>query len=569
MEMPTREVLSWVTFYMELADKLLPFASDRGTLLEMIAEIYSSLGMRMPTLDRGAAVDIDPFTVFGLFNKGIRNENRISLAREFAMRLKMQADVPQTFDGVPVLNNQSATFYYFIGERDEGDIDRLWEVFQAALDYANDQSAAHRTVFTRLFDRVIQQRGIRWNLTMGLYWIRPYTYINLDGRNRWFLQRRNCVPEKIADCIQDIEREISAEKYLTIIAECNRMLESETYPYRSFPELSSVAWRVSQKVNEEIRAQSRPGAQMRFPFLEDYVDLQTVETVSQEEESVADDYTPESFLSEVYMSPEGYDLLVRQLRRKKNIILQGAPGVGKTFAAKRLAYSMMGAQDESRVLTVQFHQSYSYEDFVMGYRPAGSGFELKEGPFYELCRRAKDDGRDYFLIIDEINRGNMSKIFGELFMLIEADKRGEELKLMYTDERFSVPANVYIIGTMNTADRSLAILDFALRRRFAFFEFSPAFETEGFRVYQAGKNNPKFDHLIATVERLNAQIESDGTLGRGFRIGHSYFCTHEEIDDAWLNSIIDFELVPLLEEYWFDAPDNVRQWEHNLREAIR
>ena len=281
-------------------------------------------------------------------------------------------------------------------------------------------------------------------------------------------------------------------------------------------------------------------------------------------------YSEEDFLKEVYMSKENYEILTNLLKNKKNIIMQGAPGVGKTFAAKRLAYSMMGVKDSSRVMMVQFHQSYSYEDFVMGFRPATTGFELKKGPFYTFCKKAETDTEnDYFFIIDEINRGNLSKIFGELFMLIESDKRGVSLQLLYSDEKFSVPSNVHIIGMMNTADRSLAMLDYALRRRFAFFEFSPAFETEGFRNYRQEKKNTKFDNLIATVEKLNAAIENDETLGRGFRIGHSYFCTEKEIDDMWLNSVVSYEIVPLLNEYWFDEPSKVRDWEHTLREAIR
>src|SRR5690606_15724032 len=204
-------------------------------------------------------------------------------------------------------------------------------------------------------------------------------------------------------------------------------------------------------------------------------------------------------------------------------ILLGAPGVGKTFAAERLAYSIMGKKDKSRVQVVQFHQSYSYEDFIMGYRPSENGFSIVKGPFYEFCKKAEPDDRPYFFIIDEINRGNLSKIFGELLMLIENDKRGKELRLLYEDEQFSVPENVFIIGMMNTADRSLAMIDYALRRRFAFFEFEPAFESLGFKEYQNEVGNEKFDSLIQTVIAMNIEIADDAALGSGFRIGHSYF----------------------------------------------
>lgn len=284
------------------------------------------------------------------------------------------------------------------------------------------------------------------------------------------------------------------------------------------------------------------------------------------------EYSVENFLSEVYMDRGRYDAIVGLLRAKKNVILQGAPGVGKTFTAKRLAYSMMGVKDASRVMMVQFHQSYSYEDFIEGYRPSGAGFELVKGAFYSFCKKAADDEEnEYFFVIDEINRGNLSKIFGELFMLIENDKRGYKLQLLYSREFFYVPRNVHIIGMMNTADRSLAMLDYALRRRFAFVELRPAFDSEGFRAYCAGLDNPKFKRLVGKVESLNRAIAEDESLGEGFCIGHSYFCNMEadSCTDPALASIVDYELIPMLKEYWFDESDKVEEWARKLGEAAR
>ena len=284
------------------------------------------------------------------------------------------------------------------------------------------------------------------------------------------------------------------------------------------------------------------------------------------------EYPVGEFLKEVYMDRRGYDAIVGLLKTKMNIILQGAPGVGKTFVAKRLAYSMMGVKDISRVELVQFHQSYSYEDFIEGYRPSGAGFELVKGAFYSFCKKAADDEEnDYFFIIDEINRGNLSKIFGELFMLIEADKRGDKLQLLYSRELFSVPANVHIIGMMNTADRSLAMLDYALRRRFAFVELRPAFDSDGFREYCSGLGNPTFEALVREVESLNRAIAEDESLGDGFCIGHSYFCNMkpETCTDSALASIVDYELIPMLKEYWFDEPTKVREWTDRLRRPLR
>ena len=285
-------------------------------------------------------------------------------------------------------------------------------------------------------------------------------------------------------------------------------------------------------------------------------------------------YDKERFLEEAYMSEEQYDTLVGVLRSKKNIILQGAPGVGKTFVAKRLAYSMMGVKDPERVMMVQFHQSYSYEDFIEGFRPSATGFDLVKGGFYTFCKKAQDDtDNDYFFIIDEINRGNLSKIFGELFMLIENDKRGpkNKLQLLYSRELFHVPSNVYLIGMMNTADRSLAMLDYALRRRFAFFDLKPGFDSDGFIAYRDGLDNDKLNELLACVVRLNEVIATDETLGDGFCIGHSYFCgmKAEDVTHAKLSAIVEYELIPMLREYWFDEPSKVREWSDALRRSIK
>lgn len=289
----------------------------------------------------------------------------------------------------------------------------------------------------------------------------------------------------------------------------------------------------------------------------------------EEQEIEYDSYLEEDFLSEVYMNAQQYETLVGLLKYKKNLILQGAPGVGKTFAAKRLAYSIMGTKDISRVMMVQFHQSYSYEDFIMGYRPTQDGFELMQGPFYQFCKRAQDDSeRDYFFIIDEINRGNLSKIFGELLMLIEKDKRGDKLRLLYANELFSVPSNVHIIGMMNTADRSLAMIDYALRRRFAFYELEPAFDSEGFNKVREEVGHPKFGVLVDTIKALNQDISKDEALGTGFRIGHSYLCTDDPITDEWIEAVIKYELLPLIHEYWFDDSTQVEKWQIRLSDIL-
>lgn len=721
--MTTDSQYSWPRFFMELADKLLAFKDDRQALIATLRQVYAEIGMALPTLDSGGIPkDIDPFTVYGLFNRGLTDKKRRAVALGIGGALGVEAPLHDDFVGVPTLINFNATLYDQAC-RGDGDIERLWDLFTVALAYADRPTEQTGAAFCHAYDAVLKQRYASWNVTMGLFWVRPYAYVNLSKLDRWFLRLPDRMPPDVNAEVSQLASPPGAFAYLALRDRVLDAMSSGAYEYKTFPELSACAWRVSEQVNRENKQADKdkeevtqaaalgddgvqtvrywlyaPGegackwdefykrgimglawgevgdlssyatkqglkAQMLQTYPEngtqkndihalwqfanemkpgdvvfvkkgkaeivgrgvvtgnyvydaegsDYPNIREVrwthtgqwpvderlpmktltdvtykqvfvtlmessffdseEAAAIEEMPVSlTEYSVEIFLEEVYMDRERYDAIVGLLKTKKNIIMQGAPGVGKTYAAKRLAYSMMGVKDVSRVKLIQFHQSYSYEDFIEGYRPSGAGFELVKGAFYSFCKKAADDEENaYFFIIDEINRGNLSKIFGELFMLIESDKRGNELQLLYSRELFSVPTNVHIIGMMNTADRSLAMLDYALRRRFAFVELSPAFDSDGFRKYCAGLDNPRFEALVREVESLNRAIAEDESLGDGFCIGHSYFCNMEadSCTDAALASIVDYELIPMLKEYWFDEPAKVREWSDRLRRSLR
>lgn len=566
---------TWPNFYMEFANTLLKYKNNRQELIEKIKRVYYTNNISLPTLEKDRnIVDIDPFTVFGLFNKQISLRNRIRIIEGLAKEFSISVKTPDSFGGIPFLNNLSAVFYRFIGERGKSDIQNLWNVFEAALEYADTHSEKSREEFINYYNIALKQKGIKWNLTMGLFWIRPFEYINLDSINRWYLSNPNNITEEFINKANNFKFVFSGEDYLNLCSNCREILENGDYSYNNFPELSRVAFALAEEINaEKKRLEDEDREEHKYPLNDNNQEYNNQYVVS---ENLEDNYigknvyTESNFLEEVYLDEEKYYILKNLLLYKKNIILQGPPGVGKTFAAKRLAYSIIAEKNKDRVMTIQFHQNYSYEDFMMGFRPNECGFELKKGPFYNFCKKAEQDSNnDYFFIIDEINRGNLSKIFGELFMLMENDKRGTEIKLLYSDEMFSIPKNLYIIGMMNTADRSLAIIDYALRRRFAFFEFEPAFESDGFKKYLEEKNSDKLYKLIETVKKLNTDIRNDESLGKDFCIGHSFFCFDDNIDDYLLKSVVDYEIIPLLNEYWYDEIDKVEEWSYLLHEAIK
>lgn len=518
----------WTKFYMEFADKLLQYKDNRQEFIGIIKEIQN---INFPDID-----DIDPFSVFGFFNRGIHIGNKIKIFNDIKNKFDIKSEVPNTTDGVPELDNRNSLFFD-PKEVEKVDIDNLWNIFEAAINYEKENTNENKEEFIKAYNDALSIKGVgKAKLTMGLYWIRPSKYINLDKKNE------NFVKDKLPDYykyVKSTQSPPNAEEYLELCDELlkNMPITIDNLKIENFVELSYYAYTLVTPPPGERKTHS---------------------------------YSKEDFLKEVFIDEIKYNEIKKLLERKKNIIFQGSPGVGKTFLAKRLVYSLLGEKDDSKIKMVQFHESYSYEDFIMGYKPTEKGFELKDGVFYNFCKMASaDSGSDYYFIIDEINRGNISKIFGELLMLIESDKReNEKIILPYStneefNEGFYVPKNLFIIGMMNTADRSIALIDYALRRRFAIIDIEPAFDNPKFKEHL--KYNKVDDDLIKNIidrfSELNKTI--DETLGKGYAIGHSYFCNRKNLNENDYKEIINYEIAPTLREYWFDnekiAEDKIKK----------
>lgn len=696
---------TWIPIYQELADELAKWQDRQSELIAFLEGLRTDGLVITPFIDkdnggsRFLLQEMDPFTFFGVFNRGISYDQRFAILTRLKLFFELKNELPEDFNGIPLLNNQKSWFIASRAERNVEDVAKLWHVFQLAL----TENPLENSEFLKAFDDALTVKQTNINLTMGLFWIRPHTFLNLDGTNRAFLEIRlpkgglsaafyvetigqaralgKSFPEislqawgigsekakaiaeakvpyrtddvnywlvgaywddqdpadqteyfladgiwvngytnrflsdvkamhvgdKIAIKTSSTQRKnlpfdahnhtvsrISIKAVGTIVANRNdgRLVEVEWeqnfqekhwyfYTYRS------TVWHL--RLGKKYKGRDMAALLRDFVWYDQSQDYnwfvsawydQDPSNTDTGEIVTTDPYSPEDILAEgAFLSLDEIEHWLERLQSKKAIILQGPPGVGKTFVARKLAYALMEEKDPERLEMVQFHQSYSYEDFVRGYRPvagqAGS-FGLHNGVFYRFCQKALNDPeREYVFIIDEINRGNLSQIFGELLMLIEHDKRSPEfaVPLMYTtegEERFYIPTKLYLIGLMNIADRSLAMVDYALRRRFAFITLQPQFGNPQYRQWLADRSmdSDLIDLIIERMTALNQDIQTDPLLGENYQIGHSFFCPKGDhfagLGRDWYKLVIRTEIVPLLKEYWFDNPAKAEQAERKL-----
>lgn len=568
---PEKQRFEWTDFYEAVAEKLLAHADDRTPLIEGIHEIASRvpgltyLQDKFPDGTSGPLRDICPFTTMGTFNRSMTDANRKTIARELAKLLGVTVPVPPSFEGIPVLNNQRSWFFAYADKRGAGDIDALWKVFVAASKMVDGDQLDTRDAFIRTYDEATQVWGVAWNLSTGLYWAHPWEFLTLDSQSRHYINKR--LGLNVA--ISGQQGPCDGRAYLKLLDDLRSRFGEDGYPVHSFPDLSLASWMYKDPVDEPVPAGdigTNAGAE------------QETEGEVREAFQVAAPIVPysvEDILKDgCFLERAEIDRLLDRLRTKKNLILQGPPGTGKTWLAKRLAFALMGQKDDSKVRAVQFHPNLSYEDFVRGWRPTGEGkLSLADGVFMEAIKAAsKDPSSKFVVVIEEINRGNPAQIFGELLTLLEAGKRtpNEALELCYPDadgkrRPVHIPENLYVIGTMNIADRSLALVDLALRRRFAFVGLEPRLG-QVWREWVV-KECAVDPGLVADIERriaeLNDQIAADARLGKQFRIGHSYVTPAHRLEAGdtkkWFQQVVETEIGPLLDEYWFDAPDEAQK----------
>ena len=685
----------WNEIYEEFATKLLEYKNDRKNLISKLQNVYEEIDMKLSKMEsNGEILDIDPFTIFGLFNKGITDDNRKRILGEIAKQFNLKNKVPFSFEGIPLVNNLRSTFFNFAEERGENDINNLWEVFESAIRYADNPTQGNKLKIESTYNNVIKQKGIQWNITMGLYWIRPNTYINLDSKNREFIIKQKILPEQFIKEVNQFKNVPNGEQYIQL---CDLLLEKikdGQYGYRDFKELSFIAYERNMSVDTVTQHNTQntdiakntilygpPGTGKTYNtvmYAVAIIENKKLEEIKKENYTeVIDRYNKykEDGLIEftTFHQSYGYEEFIEGIKPvihsdeedETDIQYEVVPGLFKKFcdiAGKpilrkekcdiginesptiwkislegsgenstrtecmknehiRIGYDEYGREitnlfkgaagrhilnyfindmsigdivmscydcntvDAIGVVTGEYEWHNEYPEYkrlrkvnwiVKGIKEniikINNGSRLSNPTVYKLRMDLSDvmeiiekyskntieveeKKKNHVFIIDEINRGNISKIFGELITLIEPTKRigqteGQKVRLPYSQKLFGVPNNVYLIGTMNTADRSIATIDTALRRRFNFKEMLPDEEVlDGIYVEDVSIK----DIFIKMNKRITVLFDREHTLG------HAYFLPLKDAPTIeTLANIFENSIIPLLQEYFYEDYEKIR-----------
>ena len=551
-------IFDWVPFFEEFALTLLEYERDRPALLSKMRE--SSVLSHRPSLfkhlweaQNGDGLeqpeDVDPFTMLSTLAQRVSYANRVALCSAIKESFNLKAPVPKDFSGLPNLqishsetNSKGTDSYESCGE--------IWAFYGCALSYAAQPSKQSAADFISSFDSVTGGRSLA-QYTTRLFLAAPQTFVPLDSTSNRFLGSATALGRNPLSTISN------GRDYLDLLGEVKEFITDSNLEPATIYALSFEAQELGKaaEAGESITAAEEPDEDERFTI---------------------DDLLEQG----CFIPREEIELMMNRLREKKNLILQGPPGTGKTWVARQLAHILCGTDSDESTTAVQFHPSMSYEDFIQGFRPSGDGkLTLAKGPLLKAVDKAnEDETTPHVVVIEEINRGNPAQIFGDMLTLLEADKRNPEnaLTTLYSPdgETIFLPKNLYIIGTMNQADRSLAMLDMALRRRFAFITLRPQLNA-AWRHFCIEHRKCDESALVDIAQRLNTVndlISDDFTLGPVYEIGHSFVTPLRELKDSsyattmsWFDNVIESELKPLLTEYWFDNGSALENALHVLR----